>query len=127
MSIYQLGEWSPTIGDSTFIADSADLIGRAKIGNHASLWFGVVARADVNTIEIGDHTNIQDQSMLHVSGEHPLKIGSQVTLGHKVTAHGCTIGDHCLIGMGAIILDGAETGENSLVAAGSLIPPGLPL
>ncbi len=124
MSIYQLGKWVPNIGESTFIADSADVIGRITIADHASLWFGVVARADVDTITIGENTNIQDQSMLHVSGGFPLSIGKNVTLGHRVTAHGCTIGDHCLIGMGAIILDGAVIGEHSLVAAGSLVPPG---
>ncbi len=124
MSIYQLGEWKPRLGESTFIAESADIIGQVTLGDHANVWFGVVARGDVNSITIGAHTNIQDQSMLHVSKDFALTIGKNVTLGHKVTAHGCTIGDHCLIGMGAIILDGAEIGANSLVAAGSLIPPG---
>lgn len=124
MSIYQLGEWSPKLGISTFVAKSADVIGRVTIADHANLWFGVVARADVDTISIGENTNIQDQSMLHVSSGYPLKIGSNVTLGHRVTAHGCTIGDGCLIGMGAIIMDGAVIGDNCLVAAGSLIPPG---
>jgi gamma-carbonic anhydrase len=124
MPLYQLGEWKPEVGESIFIADSADIVGRVKIGNHANIWFGVVARGDVDTISIGENTNIQDQSLLHVSSGFPLSIGKNVTLGHKVTAHGCTIGDHCLIGMGSIILDGVEIGENSLVAAGSLIPPG---
>ncbi len=124
MPIYKLGEWEPQVGSSTFVAESADVIGRVTIANNANLWFGVVARGDVDTISIGENTNIQDQSMLHVSSGYPLEIGKNVTVGHRVTAHGCTIGDRCLIGMGAIILDGAVIGENSLVAAGSLIPPG---
>ncbi len=124
MSIYKLGEWEPHFGSSTFVANSADVIGRVTVANHVNLWFGVVVRGDVDTITIGENTNIQDQSMLHVSSGYPLVIGKNVTLGHKVTAHGCTIGDYCLIGMGSIILDGAIIGEHSLVAAGSLIPPG---
>ena len=124
MPVYQLGEWKPKLGKSTFIADSADIVGKVFIGDSANLWFGVVARGDVDTITIGENTNIQDQCLLHVSSGYPLEIGKNVTLGHKVTAHGCTIGDSCLIGMGSIILDGAVIGENSLVAAGSLIPPG---
>lgn len=124
MAIYQLGEDAPSIGEFTFIADSADIIGKVTLRDHANIWFGVVARGDVDSISIGTNSNIQDQSMLHVSTGHPLEIGACVTLGHRVTAHGCTIGDHCLIGMGSIIMDGAIIGEHSLVAAGSLIPPG---
>lgn len=124
MSLYQLGEWSPQIGNSTFIADSADVIGRVTLFENANIWFGCVVRGDVDTITIGENTNIQDLSMLHVSKGFPLSIGKNVTIGHKVTAHGCSIGDNCLIGMGATLLDGAVVGENSLVAAGTLIPPG---
>ncbi len=124
MSLYQLGEWTPVLGESTFIAESADVIGRVTLGDHVNLWFGVVARGDVDTITIGENTNVQDQCLLHVSKGFPLSIGKNVTLGHKVTAHGCKIGDNCLIGMSSTILDGAVVGENSLVAAGSLIPPG---
>jgi carbonic anhydrase/acetyltransferase-like protein (isoleucine patch superfamily) len=86
--------------------------------------FHTVLRADVNKVSIGENSNIQDLCCLHVSHEYALEIGNNVTVGHQVTLHGCRIGDHSLIGMGATIMDGVEVGENSLVAAGALIPPG---
>lgn len=117
-------EWSPTLGSQVYIAPGVQLIGRANLADHVSLWHNVVVRADVNTITIGENSNIQDLSMLHVTEKNALKIGKNVSLGHHVVLHGCTIEDSCLIGMGAIVLDGAVIGENSVVAAGSVVPPG---
>jgi len=116
--------WKPILGEQVYIAPGVQLIGRAHLGHHVSLWHNVVVRADVNTITIGENSNIQDLSMLHVTELNALKIGKNVSLGHNVVLHGCTIEDSCLIGMGAIVLDGAVIGENSVVAAGSLVAPG---
>jgi carbonic anhydrase/acetyltransferase-like protein (isoleucine patch superfamily) len=115
-------EISPTIGEGVFMVDCVNVIGDVKIGADSSLWFGVVVRGDVNYIRIGERTNVQDNSVLHVTKEtHPLIIGSEVTIGHGVILHGCTIKDRCLIGMGAIVLDGAVIGEDSIVGAGALV------
>ncbi len=113
---------SPTIDGSVYMVDSSIVIGDSVIGADSSLWFNVVVRGDVNYIRIGERTNVQDNSVLHVTNNtHPLVIGSDVTIGHNVTLHGCTVKDRCLIGMGAIILDGAVIGEDSLVGAGALV------
>ena len=96
-----------------------------EIGKESSVWFNAVIRGDVNSIRIGDKTNIQDNCVLHVTHKKfALKIGSQVTVGHSAVLHGCTIGDSCLIGMGAIVLDNAVVQSRSLVAAGALVPEG---
>ena len=124
MSIYKLGHYIPSIGEGCFFAPDSKVIGNVIIGDDVSIWFNSIVRGDVDQIKIGDKTNIQDFSMLHVSSGYPLTIGKEVTVGHRVTLHGCVVGDNCLIGMGATIMDGAFIGENSLVAAGSLIPPG---
>jgi carbonic anhydrase/acetyltransferase-like protein (isoleucine patch superfamily) len=116
---------SPKIAASAFIAPSADVMGDVTIGEHASIWFQAVVRGDVHWIKIGDYTNVQDGCILHVTnGEAPLTIGARVTIGHKALLHGCTVGDDCLIGMGAILLDHVEVGAGSVVAAGALLPPG---
>ena len=124
MAIYQYKDLIPTVGKNTFIADSVDIIGDVKIGDGVSIWFNSVLRGDVAPITIGDNTNVQDCSMIHVDRELPTIIGSGVTIGHKVTLHGCTIGNNCLIGMDSVVLDHVEIGENSLVAAGSVVTPG---
>ncbi len=122
----------PTLGERVFLVASAEIIGDVTIGNDSSVWFNAVVRGDINVIRIGERTNIQDGCLLHVVHDtHPLTVGSDVTVGHGAILHGCTVGDTCLIGMGAIVLDGARVGERSLVAAGSLvrmndeIPPGV--
>lgn len=107
-----------------YISEGAKVIGRAQLGDHVSIWFNSVVRADVNFIKIGENSNVQDLCMLHVTELNSLMIGSNTSLGHSVVLHGCKIGNGCLIGMGAIILDGAEIGDNSIVAAGSLVTPG---
>jgi carbonic anhydrase/acetyltransferase-like protein (isoleucine patch superfamily) len=114
----------PIVGQHCYIALSADIIGKVTLGSDASVWFGTVIRGDVAPIGIGAQTNIQDLSMLHVTDDLPLTVGKCVTVGHRVTLHSCSIGDNCLIGMGATILDRVVVGPNCLVAAGSLLPPG---
>src|SRR4051794_6284528 len=116
---------TPKIHPTAFIADSAEVIGDVEIGEDASVWFGSVVRGDVNYIRIGARTNIQDACVIHVSSkDHPTVLEDRITVGHRVTLHGCHIESGCLIGIGSIILDGARIGENSLVAAGSLVTPG---
>ena len=124
MSLYSFAGISPEIGEGCFIAPSAQVIGKVILHKNTNLWFNVIARGDINEIVIGENTNIQDLTMLHVVEDLPLIVGKNVSVGHNVILHACTIGDSCLIGMGAIVLDGAEIGENSVVAAGSVVPPG---
>lgn len=115
----------PSIHASAFIAGDAVVIGDVEIGEGASVWFGSVLRGDVNFIRIGDRTNIQDGTIIHVSSKtHPTIIENDVTVGHRVTLHGCYVETGCLIGIGAILLDGVRIGRNSLIAAGSLVTPG---
>ena len=124
MALYSFKETKPIIPSNVFIAPSADVIGKVVIGEHASIWHQSVVRGDVDTIQIGTNTNIQDRCLLHVTKGFPLVIGNQVSVGHSVTLHGCTVEDHSLIGMGAIIMDGAHISHHSVVAGGSVVPPG---
>ena len=113
----------PQLASGVYLAESADLIGDVAIGRDSSVWFRVVIRGDVNYIRIGARTNIQDGSVLHVMKDiGPLVLGDEVTIGHNVTLHGCTIESRCLIGMGSIVLNHARIGEGSIIAAGSLVP-----
>ena len=115
----------PRIAATAYIADNARVIGDVWIGEHSSIWFNCVLRGDCYYIRIGDETNIQDGTIIHVtSGEHAAIIGNRVTVGHAVVLHGCTVKDRSLIGIGSIVLDQAVIGEDSLVAAGSLVTPG---
>ncbi|MEF9991005.1 MAG: gamma carbonic anhydrase family protein [Romboutsia sp.] len=114
----------PKIDQSVFVAESSDIIGKVDIGKKSSIWYNVVIRGDEQTITIGENTNIQDGSVVHIGWNLPTQIGNNVTIGHKALIHGCKIGDNTLIGMGSIVLDGAEVGEFTLLAAGSLVPPG---
>lgn len=123
--IYQLGERRiQTIGDEFFVAPSADVIGSVRLGRWASVWFGSVLRADNDWIELGDGTNVQDGCVIHVDPGAPTLIGSNVTVGHQVMLHSCTIGDESLIGNGAIVMDRAVIGSHTLVAAGAFVAPG---
>lgn len=123
--ISELNGVTPEIHSSVFIAGGAIVIGDVKIGEESSVWFNTVIRGDVNYIRIGERTNIQDNSVLHVtSNTHPLVIGHDVTAGHGVILHGCTIKDRALIGMGSTVLDGAIIESDSFIGAGSLVPPG---
>ncbi|MCU0453297.1 MAG: gamma carbonic anhydrase family protein [Bacteroidetes bacterium] len=117
---------APSIAPDVFLAPDAVVIGDVTIGAGSSAWYGSVIRGDVHWIRIGERTNLQDHAVLHVStGTHPLKIGSDVTVGHRAILHGCEVEDECLIGMGAIVLDGAKIGAGALVAAGALVPVGM--
>jgi len=127
--ILKFKKWFPKISKKAWVAPSADIIGNVKIGADSSVWFGVVIRGDVHKIRIGKRTSIQDLSMIHVthykkedmSDGNSTIIGDDVTVGHKVMLHGCTIENGCLIGMSATILDGAVIGEGSIVGAHSLV------
>jgi carbonic anhydrase/acetyltransferase-like protein (isoleucine patch superfamily) len=115
----------PTIPPTAYIAPTATVIGDVVLGDQASIWFNTVVRGDVNFIRIGDRTNIQDNSMVHVTHDSwPTVIGSDVIVGHGVILHGCVIKDRVLVGMGSIVLDGVEVGEESILGAGSLLAPG---
>jgi len=130
--IHKFKDFTPKIGKGTWLAPSADVIGDVEIGEDSSVWFGTVIRGDVHYIKIGSRTSIQDLSMVHIthhkkadrSDGSPTIIGDDVTIGHRVMLHGCTIEDACLIGMSATILDNAVIGKESIVGAGSLVTKG---
>jgi carbonic anhydrase/acetyltransferase-like protein (isoleucine patch superfamily) len=131
MAIREFEGILPNIDPSAYIDDAALVIGDVEIGKDSSVWPFAVVRGDVNRIHIGKMTNIQDQSVLHVSHDGPynpggnaLSVGNKVTVGHRVVLHGCTIHDNCLIGMGATVMDGAVIQSNIILGAGSLVTPG---
>jgi carbonic anhydrase/acetyltransferase-like protein (isoleucine patch superfamily) len=116
---------TPRIGEGTFVAETAVVVGDVEVGERSSLWYGVVLRGDVYHIRVGDECSIQDNAVIHVtSGRHPTLVGDRVTVGHAVTLHGCTVESECIIGMGAVILDRAVIGEHCVVGAGALVTPG---
>jgi gamma-carbonic anhydrase len=118
------GIW-PKVDPTAFVEQTALVAGDVDIGARSSIWFNCVIRGDVDIIRIGERTNIQDACIIHVTKDKwPTYIGNDTTMGHHAIAHGCQIGNHCLIGMGAIVLDGAEIGDNSIVGAGAVVPPG---
>ena len=115
----------PRVHPSAFIDDSAQVIGDVEIGEDSSVWMCVVIRGDVNRIRIGRRSNVQDGTIVHVMKDtHPTAIGDNVTIGHGAVVHGCTIEDQCLVGMGAILLNGVVVGSGSIIAAGTLLPEG---
>jgi gamma-carbonic anhydrase len=115
---------NPKIHDTAFVTEDAVVIGDVEIGEEASVWYGSILRGDVNYIRIGDRTNIQDGCVIHVnSKDQPTILEHEITVGHRVTLHGCYVETGCLIGIGSILLDGVRVGRNSLVAAGSLLTP----
>ncbi len=125
MGIIAYKDRIPKLHTSVFVADGAMIIGDVEIGEHSGIWFNAVIRGDVNFIHIGSRTNVQDNSVLHVTSKTaPLSIGSDITIGHNAVLHGCTIDDCCLIGMGAIVLDRARIHRNSMVAAGAIVLEG---
>jgi carbonic anhydrase/acetyltransferase-like protein (isoleucine patch superfamily) len=116
----------PTIDPTAFVDRSAQVIGDVHVGAESSVWMNVVVRGDVNSIRVGSRSNVQDLTLVHVMrGTNPTIIGDDVTIGHSAVIHGCTIEDRCLIGMGAILLNGVRVGSGSIVAAGSLCPEGM--
>ena len=118
---------APKVAPSAYVDDSAQVIGDVVIGEESSVWMNAVVRGDVNHIRIGNRTNIQDGTVVHVMRDppHPTVVGDDVTVGHGVVLHGCTVANRCLIGMGAILLNGSSVGEDCIVAAGTLLPEGM--
>ena len=122
--IYSLGERHVEFRGDYYVAPSASVIGSVVIGNNASIWFNCVVRGDNDVITIGDNTNVQDASVLHIDEGVPLTLGANVSVGHKVMLHGCTVGDNSLIGINAVVLNDARIGRNCLVGASALITEG---
>lgn len=120
--LYSLGDAEVEIvGDDYFVADNATVIGKVRLENNASVWFNAVIRGDNELITVGENSNIQDAAVLHTDPGVPLLIGRNVTIGHKVMLHGCSIGDNSLIGINSVILNGAKIGKNCLIGANSLV------
>lgn len=124
MAIYQLNEFAPEIDASAYVTDSANLIGKVKIGANVSIWFDVTIRGDNELISVGENSNVQEGCILHTDPGYPLNIEANVTVGHQAMLHGCTIGEGSLIGIQAVILNGAKIGKNCLVGAGALVTEG---
>lgn len=124
MPVYRLGEKLPHLADSVWIAPNATVIGDVRLAANVSIWWNAVLRGDNDPIAIGENTNIQDGSVLHTDEGIPMSIGRDVTVGHMVMLHGCTVGDGSLIGIKSVILNGAVIGENCLIGANTLIPEG---
>jgi carbonic anhydrase/acetyltransferase-like protein (isoleucine patch superfamily) len=124
MAIYELDGQGPDLPLRYWIAENASVIGRVRLKLDASVWFGSVLRGDNEWIELGERSQIQDNSTLHVDPGYPITIGADCVIGHNVILHGCTVGDNSLIGMGAILLNGAKIGRNCLVGAGALVTEG---
>jgi carbonic anhydrase/acetyltransferase-like protein (isoleucine patch superfamily) len=124
MALYELDGVAPQMADSSWVADSAQVMGNVHLAEGSSVWFGAVLRGDTETITIGRESNVQDGSVMHADYGYPLVVGERVTIGHQVMLHGCTIGDETLIGIGATVLNGAKIGKNCLVGARSLVTEG---
>jgi len=120
----------PVIPESAYVAPEATVIGDVALGEQASVWPGAVLRGDINSIRVGDRSNVQDGAVVHIADDYPAEIGRDVTIGHRAIVHACRVEDECLIGMGATLLDGAVIGERSIVGAnalvtqGTVVPPG---
>ena len=123
--IKSFNQKSPRVHETAFVTDDAIVIGDVEVGGDSSVWFGSILRGDVNYIRIGERTNIQDQTIIHVSSKGlPTIVEDEVTVGHRATLHACHVEHGCLIGIGAILMDGVRVGSQSLVGAGSLLTPG---
>ncbi|BBZ22233.1 gamma carbonic anhydrase family protein [Mycolicibacter hiberniae] len=120
-----IGGHAPQLHPEAWVAPNASLIGQVRLADRASVWYSATLRAEVEPIEIGAESNIQDGVTVHVDPQFPVRVGERVSVGHNAVLHGCTIEDDCLIGMGAIVLNGAVVGEGSLVAAGAVVPQGM--
>ena len=116
---------APACHPTVFVAEGAMVIGEVEIGEDSSVWFNAVLRGDINRIRNGKRTNVQDNCTLHVTAARALTVGDSVTFGHGVVAHGCTIEDFCLIGIGSVVLDGAVIGRGSVIGAGAVVSPGM--
>ena len=114
----------PVLGREVYLASTAVVLGDVTLGDHSSVWYGAVLRGDLNRIVVGHHSNVQDNAVLHLADDFPCLVGNWVTIGHLANVHACTIGDECLVGMGATVLDGAVVGAQSLIGANALVTPG---
>jgi len=121
MALYKLGDVSPTIASSAYVAPSASIIGKVVLEDHSSVWFGATLRGDNETVSIGAHSNVQDGAVLHTDPGLPLTVGAHVSVGHQAMLHGCTIGEGSLIGIQAVVLNAAVIGRGCLVGAGAVI------
>lgn len=131
MAIRVFERQTPRLRPGAYVDEAAVVIGDVELGADASVWPMAVIRGDIHAIRVGPRTNVQDGSVLHVThagphalGGHPLSVGAEVTIGHAVVLHGCSVGDRCLIGMGCVVMDGVRIGPQTLLGAGSLVPPG---
>jgi carbonic anhydrase/acetyltransferase-like protein (isoleucine patch superfamily) len=124
MAVYQLDDWVPQIADSAWVAETASVIGRVRLAEGASVWYGAVLRGDNDWITLGRNCNIQDGSVLHTDSGIPLTLADGVTVGHQVMLHGCNIGEGTLVGIQAVVLNGAKIGRNCIVGAGALVTEG---
>ena len=124
MALYRLDDHVPRLDESAWVADSATVLGHVELEQDASVWFGAVLRGDTELLRVGRGSNVQDGSVLHADSGYPTTIGEDVTIGHLVMLHGCTIGDGSLVGIGSIILNGARIGRHCLVGAKSLVTEG---
>lgn len=125
MPLFAIRGHRPDVAPDAFVAPDAQLIGRVRVGPRASVWYQVVARADLNAITVGEASNVQDGTVLHVEDDAPCTIGCGVVIGHRAVLHGCTVGDGALVGIGAVLLTGSAVGEGALVGAGALVPQGM--
>jgi len=130
MSIESYLKYTPKVPESVFVASSADIIGRVTLGEESSVWYNATLRGDINEIVIGEQTNVQDNAVLHNADDYPCILGNRVTIGHSAIIHAAEVKDEVLVGMGAVVLDGAVIGEQSIIGAkalvtgGTKIPPG---
>ncbi len=115
----------PKLGQDVYLAKTAVVIGDVTLGAHSSVWYGAVLRGDINRIVVGHHTNIQDNAVLHLADDFPCLVGNWVTIGHSAIVHACKVGDEVLVGMGAVILDGAVIGKQSLIGAKAIVTQGM--
>jgi carbonic anhydrase/acetyltransferase-like protein (isoleucine patch superfamily) len=124
MALYQLDEHVPQLAEGAWVADSAQVMGNVVLSENASVWFGVVLRGDNEVLHVGRNSNVQDGTVVHSDPGFPVTLGDNVTVGHQVMLHGCTVGDGSLIGIKSVVLNGAKIGRNCLVGAGSLVTEG---
>jgi carbonic anhydrase/acetyltransferase-like protein (isoleucine patch superfamily) len=115
----------PVLGQGVYVARGAVVLGDVTLGDHSSVWYNAVLRGDINRIVVGHHSNIQDNTVLHLADDFGCLVGNHVTIGHSAVVHACTVGDECLVGMGAVILDGAEIGEQCIIGARTLVTQGM--
>ena len=123
-NVFPYGDRLPEVHPSAFVAPGAYVVGKVRVGEGSSIWYGAVLRGDLDEILVGDRTSIQDNAVVHMDAGFPVSIGDDCVIGHAAVVHGCEIGDRCLVGMNATVLTGAKIGEGSVVAAGAMVPEG---